>query len=276
MKTHLNALHGALCIGAQKIMLSLFVLLTALLPATGQEVYLQTDFMKVEAGKGQDYVAVEKELWKKIHQARINQGDIVAWQLYQINFTGTNSEYNYATVTVFENFAKVHSGAITEELLTNALPEIAMSDIIERTYESRQLVKSELFQNLATVGQRGTPSPFLQLDFMHVNQENSGMYTEVETEIWQPIHQEFLNAGQLNFWGLYQLRYPGGAGGEYQFVTANAVNDFTQLESFDYAAAFEKAHSGKDVNDAMEKTMASRELVRSELWELIDYAAKQE
>lgn len=275
MKTYLNAQRGVMRIDAPKIILFLFVLLTAFLPAIGQGVFLQTDFMKVEAGKDQDYIAVEKDIWKKIHQARINQGDILAWQLYRVNFTGTNSEYNYATVTVFEDFAKVHSGAITEELLTNALPEIAISDILTKTLESRQLVKSELFQNLASVGEPESPSPFIQVDCMQVKEGNAGMYVEVETELWQPLHQELVNAGQRNFWGLYALWYPGGTGREYQYVTVNAVSDFTKLASFDYEAAFEKAHPGKDVNEAMEKTTASRSLVRSELWELVDYVIKE-
>ena len=48
-----------------------------------------------------------------------------------------------------------------------------------------------------------------------------------------------------------------------------------KIGAADYADAFKKAHAGKDIDALSEKTAKSRDLVRSELWEVLDLVAKQ-
>jgi hypothetical protein len=43
----------------------------------------------------------------------------------------------------------------------------------------------------------------------------------------------------------------------------------------DYNAAYAKAHAGKNMADMEAKTMNSRDLVRSELWQKVDEVIKQ-
>jgi hypothetical protein len=62
---------------------------------------------------------------------------------------------------------------------------------------------------------------------------------------------------------------------DHQFATVNYFSDFSKIGMANYVDAFNKAHQGKDINELSEKTGKSRELVRSELWELLDSVMKQ-
>src|SRR5688572_27370685 len=67
---------------------------------------LTLDYQKPEPGKTGDYLKVERELWKPVHQDRVDKGTIVSWKLYSVSWpNGADQEYDYVTVTEFANFA---------------------------------------------------------------------------------------------------------------------------------------------------------------------------
>lgn len=72
-------------------------------PATPPR-YVQIDYMKVEPGRGQQYVKLEQDIFKPIHQDRISKGTIESWAVYAVRYpAGTNREYDFVTATVFPN-----------------------------------------------------------------------------------------------------------------------------------------------------------------------------
>jgi hypothetical protein len=48
--------------------------------------YVEIDYMKVEPGKDSDYVRLEKEIWKPLHQQRIKNGQLRSWAVYGLRF----------------------------------------------------------------------------------------------------------------------------------------------------------------------------------------------
>ena len=234
-------------------------------------LYALVEFMKVKPGNESRYLDVEKNIWKPLHLARAKQGNIVGWFLYQVRFTGTDDCYNYVTVTLFDNFAKI------EDPWKNIDPaKILQGKDLDKAWqetgESRELVSSSLITRQASVYREGGPGDFkfLEVDYMKVEQGNEGEYVDVETNIWKPIHQEFIKAGSRVGWSLWGRNFPSGAGLDYQYVTVNYFADFSKIGTADYNAAYNKAHAGKDIDAKMNRTNLSRILVKSELWEVID------
>jgi len=60
-----------------------------------------------------------------------------------------------------------------------------------------------------------------------------------------------------------------GTSSNHDYVTSNVFSSYDQFANQDYEGAFKKAHPGKDANAMMEKTGKARDLVKSELWELV-------
>ena len=239
-------------------------------------IFAIVDYMKVKPGDVDKYLNVEKMIWKPMHQERIQQGKIIGWHLYEVRYTGSDDDYNFVTVTLFDNpanlenpWAGIDAGKI--------LPGKDIAKVFEETLSSRNLVKSNLIIRQASAYPDGGPVPFkyLQVDYMKVKPGEEGNYIDVEKNIWLPIHKEFIKAGTRVGWSLWSQQFPGGSELDHQFAAVNYFSDFSKIGMANYVDAFNKAHPGKDINELFEKTGKSRDLVRSELWELLDAASKQ-
>ena len=105
--------------------------------------YLVVDYMKVEPGKEQEYLDLEK-LWKTVHQELIKAGKRKSWSLYGVGFTGTGNEYNYVTFNVYDKYGDLEN-PYPAEFLAKAYPNMGLSEVISRVTTVRKLVRSELW-----------------------------------------------------------------------------------------------------------------------------------
>jgi hypothetical protein len=109
---------------------------------------------------------------------------------------------------------------------------------------------------------------------MKVNPGKEADYLKAEQEMSKPLHQERIKEGQVRWWYLFALRFPSGTEEKYDYVTINGFDQFGQLEN-PYANAdklLAKVHSGMKVDEIIDRTEKTRNLVRSEVRVLIDQA----
>ncbi len=240
------------------------------------QLFALVECMKVKPENESKYLEIEKNIWKPLHLERAKQGNIVGWFLYKVWFTGTDDKYNYVTVTLFSDPLKIENSWKNVDQ-AKILPGKDLDAAMKETGESREMVSSSLINRQASVYREGGPGDFkyIQLDYMKVEQGKENDYWDSETNIWKPVHQEFIKAGSRVGWSLWGRVFPSGAGLDYQYVTVNYMADFSKIGVADYNDAFAKAHAGKNMDDLFAKTNASRVLVKSELWEVIDKAFAQ-
>jgi len=109
--------------------------------------YVQVNYMKASPGKDADYLKVEREMWKPLHQERIKQGLIRSWSLYGLQFpSGTDEKYDYATVEAFDQFSQLENPySNIDKMLEKVHPGVKVDDFIDRTEKTRNLVRSEVW-----------------------------------------------------------------------------------------------------------------------------------
>lgn len=113
---------------------------------------VQVDYMKVAPGKLDEYLEVETEMWKPVHQERVKNGELVSWSLYGRQFPyGTNTEYDYVTVNVFSSPEAFIKGTDFNALFSKVYPGKDVSQMFEQTNDSRQLVRGDVLYPLARV-----------------------------------------------------------------------------------------------------------------------------
>jgi L-rhamnose mutarotase len=255
-----------------------FVLAILPMPGSAQNaptVFAIVDLMKVKPGDEAKYVDLEKNVWKTLHQERIKQGKITGWILYKVLYTGSADAYNYVTVTFFDNPANLENpwdGIDPKKVLVGKDVDKAY----EETLKSRDLVRSNLMTRIDEVVPEGNPIDvkYVEVDYMKVKPGNEGAYLDVEKNIWEPVHKEFIKAGSRAGWSLWGEVFPAGSGSEFQYVTANYFSDFKKIGEANYTEAFNKAHAGENLDALDQKTASSRDLVRTELWQVLDVAMK--
>lgn len=260
---------------------SLFVrlclLFAGVLPA-GAAVYAQpvktlyavVDFMKTKPGQESHYLELEKNIWKPIHQERIRQGEIVGWMLFRIRYTGTADAYNYATVTLFADPAKLDDPFSVD--LSKVHPNKNMDALLTETQNARDLTGSCLLKQEIAVADSSQPngSRFLQVDYMSVAQGKDNKYLQVENDIWRAVHQELITEGLRTGWSVWSRIYPSGYRLDFQYLTVNELSRSTAGNDFDLYNVFQLAHPGRNPDDLFKQTIDSRIAVKSELWEIVD------
>lgn len=108
---------------------------------------VEVDFMKVPPGHDDEYVRVERELWKPLHQERVRRGQLLSWGLYARQYPGGDgAEYNYVTVNVYGSFADADRDLT--DVFERVHPKMPLDTLIQRTEHARSLVRNEVWRRL--------------------------------------------------------------------------------------------------------------------------------
>jgi hypothetical protein len=211
-----------------------------------------------------------KETFKPIHELRKQKGKIISWYLFKVHFTGASDEYNYVTVQYYNAWGKTEAdddwAALIKEQNAKADP-VAVS---AKLRELRTIVREHIYYREANVDPK-TPTPFkyVMIDFMKVKPGMLADYMKVEKDEWRPFHQHLADNGTAAGWGFWSLIFPGGTSRTHEFVTSSRYSTYTKLSEIDYAATFKAVYPSKDAQAAFDRADKARDLVRSELWEVI-------
>ena len=108
-------------------------------------------------------------------------------------------------------------------------------------------------------------SQIVEIDFMRLPADGSrSEYLEVE-KLWKPVHQEYVNRGELLGWYLYEIPYPGGTDAEYHFATVRLYKDMAQAgnQMNNLMATIQKVYANEDIDAYAERTGKSRDLIKT-------------
>lgn len=236
--------------------------------AQQQNLHVLVACMKVQPENVELYHEVESEIWKPVHEELVKQGKILGWILYRVHFTGTNDEYNYATATIFAdpaNIEKPFASIDFDKVFSNK------DEAFEKTLKSREVVRRNLMRrtSFAYPENSAGPAPFKYIELNYMKRK-TGNYLQAARNIYQPIHQEFVNSGTRAGWSLWNTVYPRGTKANFDFVAVNYFSDFSQIGTAKMVEAFKKAHPDKHQQTELAKVYQTRESVRVELWEVVD------
>jgi len=109
---------------------------------------VQIAFMKVAAGRGAEYLALERDLFRPIFQERVRQGISRSWTVYSVRFpAGSKREYDYAVVNTYNTLADVERSSA--EIAAKIHPNISSEELTRRTLAARDLVRGEVWYKVA-------------------------------------------------------------------------------------------------------------------------------
>jgi len=246
-------------------------LLQAQTPANSDQLFIVKEFMKVEPGMEEAYLKTE-QLWKKVHQRRVDEGKIVSWSLTRRTFSGTDAPYDYVLFTAYKsgkemdeanssmNWDYVTKGMTVEELV-----------IANNTTKTRKLVSSQLLMGLNRV-QPQQNNRYMKITQVKAAPEKSDELEKMET-MMKPVFEEACKKGNVTGWRFGKNLYPQatGAANYYRAVAAANMDDMLKIESGDFlAAAFKKVHPTKDWKATKKSFNDIITIMDSELLELVD------
>ena len=166
-----------------------------------QTMYYTLQYMKVPLENDNEYIRLETEVWKILHQARKEAGLLDGWYLFRvISPSGTQTECNYVTINAYSSLEKLAGhfesfGVDYTKLLNSDQITIALE-----TDKIRDLVKEEVWQLEERIFSENIEKMYRYqvVNSMRLKPGVSGNeYSEVEKTYWKPIHEERINGGKM-------------------------------------------------------------------------------
>ena len=107
-------------------------------------VIVEVGCMKVDPLKEDEYLKLEHDIWRPMHQERIRQGHMRSWTLYAVRYpAGSHRECDYRTVNAYNSVADVDRSI--EDIATKVHPKISLAELGRRTVSGREFVTGELW-----------------------------------------------------------------------------------------------------------------------------------
>lgn len=226
-----------------------------------QETYLIFEFMNVDNDQEAFYFETE-EFWEKIHEERVNSGDIVGWDLWQLLPGGEDQGYQYLTVTVFDDPLKMmRAGDGIMESARMAYPDLSDEELDNRLNMaggSRDLAV-RLFMHVIDSTEdefEMKPGMIASLDLMKVKDGEYEAYENAESNTFKPWHQKFVDGGVKGNWQLLRVIIPQGTD---VYTSHMTVNMFDNWEQYIKAMSFDGGMT-PDLENQMAKGLETRDM----------------
>jgi hypothetical protein len=256
---------------------SLILFLTLPVSAQNQDnetLYVKIDYFKAAPGAIGEYVSLEREIWKPLHEERYNRGIIRSWNFYQVMAGEPDVPYQYIAVNVFDDFGMIDYFDL-EDIMNTVYPDKDPADLMKLTHASREVVRTEIWEINGKVlpeQATGVGGNYLTINFFDAR-GGSGEHVELELDFWGRIHETRIDKDILNSWAMYTMIYPGGDARHYTYITIDYYDSLQDMREPVGAALARTAHpdlSEEEIDEYFNRTEASRSPYKIELWTRID------
>jgi hypothetical protein len=262
----------------KKLILIAVLMLFGVAANAQDKLYLVFEFMKVDNEQEAAYWETE-EFWQKIHEQRVKNGDILGWDLWALGPGGESQGFQYLTVNLYNDPVKMMDGSSWDQLNERAkaaYPNMSEADImtkINSSAKTRDLAVRIFAVEIATTTGSSPGEMVLgtvaQIDMMKVGLDNYWAYEKAETEVFQPLHQKAVDAGQKSSWGLIRFMSPIGSDTYASHMTVNMYKDYGQAlnQNINYDEG-----ATPETTKLMQEGIASRDMKYVYMAELIRMA----
>lgn len=233
-------------------------------------LFAKLTLLKATEGKEKDFEAFVRESVKPLQVIRRQNGEMAFWIFFKVHFTGQADAYNYVGVGYYPTWANTEHEPLAE-LLKQSNPKADVAGFMRKQRELRTVVSESIFAQLNAVEPSApVPARYVRIDYMKTKPGKQADYLDVERKDWIPLHQHLVSQGQSAGWGLWQVVFPAGTSSPYDYATSSRYGTYDQVLVADYEAIFRTINPSADVADIFNRTTQSRDLVKSELWEVLE------
>ncbi len=106
--------------------------------------FVQLQYMKVTPGQGAAYRRIERDLWRPVHQERVERGLINSWAVYGVHLPGATVDYDFVVLTEWPTFAGLENSRYAE-LFSEVQEMDDYEEVLQRTRATRTQVKQDIW-----------------------------------------------------------------------------------------------------------------------------------
>lgn len=235
-----------------------------------QGQYMHISYLNISPESEEAFHQKISDILLPVQQVRIDKGDITSWQLYSVAYPGTqNSPYNYVIITTGGSIAAFEDviDSVSDDLTNNNQQQILQSYQNSLNPNHKELWS---IRNSVMKSEEVRPSRYMVINYMRVGQGYEFEYQMMEDEVARPLHIRRMDKGVMEGWELHEMILPGGAEYGYNFSTVDYYDKLEHVEFGFTEELIRQTHPDTDINEFFDNINRSRDLVRREVWELVE------
>jgi len=263
------------CLKACVLLILVFIFQVDAYPQQQIHNFGNIDFNKVAPANINDYLMLEGKIWKPVQQEHIRQGGLKGWFVFRVWFAGTGSDYNYAVMELYDSFAGM-TFPYSDDIITKVHPGMNEAELMDKTLKARDIVRAQSVERIAMLRpvKNEYPYRYATVYYFNVSPENVTAYEKMEQEVWQPLHQQRIQAGLCSGWDLFKTVIPSGESVPFQYISMEWFKDFNEITAvggFDPLPVIQKNFPEKPAQEVYSQSLLLRKIYRKELWELVEF-----
>ena len=241
---------------------SLLLLLISNVSFSQASRYLVFEFIKVETVQRVDYMEY-KDFLDKIYRQAVTNGDIAGWDFWSLQTGANNEDFQYATVTYYNDPVDMMNGLSTEKLISiaaQAFPDMKQAEISNKIKQSlgiRDLAVRSYMVEVARTQEdfELKPGVLASFDLMKAEEGMFEEYEKAEKEVFLPLHEKKIKDGYMEGWSFLRTALPSGSEAKSTHMTLNLYANYMQFfNSLEYDSKVTD-----EEQESIEKGLSSRD-----------------
>ncbi|WP_421772929.1 hypothetical protein [Gracilimonas sp.] len=111
--------------------------------------YAIVNFMRVKPGMENQYLALENDIARPLHEERIRQDQMHNWRTYSLMKPGgIEYKYNFITADFYDIISNMEYG-FSNEIMKSVMPRANFTETMNAIINTREIVNSELWKLLS-------------------------------------------------------------------------------------------------------------------------------
>lgn len=234
----------------------LFLLASVCISAQG-EFYVGLHYIKVKSEYAKEFIEVEKNYFSKIHKARIDSGDKIAWDMWKLQNNDMNDS---ETIFVFAHLQDIDKPF----RMGNPNKMFSASELkMVRKQRSKMVIGTKFVQTVFKGGfvpADGTPPKIAILNFINAK---AGKWYDLENTLINEISPQIRKSNFIKSWGVHKIVSPREDDSDYIIASFySSMNDY-------YKRGVNTIKPSKSGIERINKLNKMRNVVRQEVLELV-------
>ena len=227
--------------------------------------YTHSRCYKANPGKATELRELFNTVGRTLGEEGVKAGKFVAYNVLEaVTPRGRDNQCDFLANSRFEGYPSDISPSPD-----GALKRLRMEphEIEKQLADAGYLVRSNLWRGVSEAGM-GKEGAYVVIDLMKT--KDRAAWEAMEDQVFKPAQELRIKAGDTLAWGAATLVMPRGTGLEYDAVAFNVFPDMKSTgKPARYRERLAEAHPGKSFDDLVAEVQASREIVRSGMYEVI-------
>lgn len=265
-------------ISAALLTAALFMTVQALAQDQAPPVYHRTQCVKAQPGQMAELEKFALDAGHKGTMVRANAGEFASALLLRSVFGGSETACDFVFVTIYNGFPPDPDSVMKlDAVLEKAGVGMTVDEYRERQMSMGKLVSTSLWSARDGFGQP-EKGDYIMVDLMKPRPGQADEWLKMERETFKPVHQARAEQGFLRGWNVVTLDYPSGTSLAYTAATINIMPNWKAVGApgGGYAEAFKKTMPNADMDETFKKVTETRDIVRTELYHVIDKVSPME